>query len=279
MIRFSAPITVQYDAPFTIYGVNEWKYGLDWIKESGMDGAEINIGDYDTVSPEKLASEIKNELDKRGLLASTISTGQSAKRDGLRLTGGTPEILKRTQERLCQHIDAASVLSCCITIGSLKGKGDPDNHDAEIKELREALLPVVDYAEKKNVTILLEAINRYETALLNTAAEVRTFITDELGDPACVKVLYDLFHANIEEKSITGGLHILGPKLGHVHIADSNRAFPGFGHIDFEDAMSHLRIMDFDGYASFECLCRPSAAHVHSHTATFIARMREIAQQ
>ena len=68
----------------------------------------------------------------------------------------------------------------------------------------------------------------------------------------------------------------IGKKMKHVHLADSNRWFPGFGHIDFAAVMKKLKESGFDGYASYECLNLPSAEYVRRESGRFIQTLREI---
>ena len=102
------------------------------------------------------------------------------------------------------------------------------------------------------------------------------FIERHLGNPSCVGVLWDLFHSNIEDPSFDVAIRRIGKKMKHVHLADSNRWFPGFGHIDFAAVMKKLKESGFDGYASYECLNLPSAEYVRRESGRFIQTLREI---
>lgn len=86
-----------------------------------------------------------------------------------------------------------------MTIGLMRGLGSLDTAERDLDELSEAMKPLVEYAGKNGVTLCLEAINRYETALLNSAEATVDFIENRLGNPDCVGILWDLFHANIED--------------------------------------------------------------------------------
>jgi sugar phosphate isomerase/epimerase len=72
-----------------------------------------------------------------------------------------------------------------------------------------------------------------------------------------VKLLVDLFHANIEERSIASGLRLAGAQLGHVHFADSNRQAIGFGHTDLNPIVEALSEISYKGYVSAEILAVP----------------------
>lgn len=136
--------------------------------------------------------------------------------------------------------------------------------------------PLVEYAGKNGVTLCLEAINRYETALLNSAEATVDFIENRLGNPDCVGILWDLFHANIEDIGFERSIEKMGKKLKHVHIADSDRMFPGYGHTDFETIFKCLKKNGFSEYCSFECFNLPSLDVVLRDTGSWVQKMREL---
>jgi sugar phosphate isomerase/epimerase len=70
--------------------------------------------------------------------------------------------------------------------------------------------------------------------------------------------LYDTFHANIEEPRIEIGMMVCRSRLFHVHVADSNRWYPGAGHIDFGRVFATLRAMKYTGWVSAEILPKPN---------------------
>jgi sugar phosphate isomerase/epimerase len=70
--------------------------------------------------------------------------------------------------------------------------------------------------------------------------------------------LADTFHMNIEEAHITASLRTAGSELGHVHLADSNRQAPGYGHLDVHNVLGVLQEMGYRGYLSFEILPLPT---------------------
>jgi sugar phosphate isomerase/epimerase len=111
-------------------------------------------------------------------------------------------------------------------------------------------------AAEEGVTILLEPLNRYERDYLNTVEEgVRVIRKVDVPN---LKLLADTFHMNIEEANITASLRTAGKALGHVHLVDSNRQAPGYGHLDFRDVLRVLRDVGYAGYLSFEILPLPT---------------------
>lgn len=138
------------------------------------------------------------------------------------------------------------------------------------------MLPIADYAQKKGVIVILEPINRYETILLNRGDEVYDFIVNDLGNPDSIGILWDLFHANIEDRDFAQTIAEIGPKIKHVHVADSNRAFPGYGHTDLDSIFKLLYEAGFEEYASFECFNRPSVQTVLEETAPWVEHIRAL---
>ena len=74
-----------------------------------------------------------------------------------------------------------------------------------------------------------------------------------------IKLLGELFHMNIEEADVAAALRLAGPKLGHLHFADSNRQAIGFGHTPMKPIVQALREMDYAGYVSAEVFPYPDS--------------------
>lgn len=271
-MKFSATVTLQYNTIFSSFSNKNYLEGLDWMKQGRLDGAELCISNYSGID----LGKVKSELDERGLGCSTLSTGQARGLEGLSLTGVPAEVVKKTQQRFMQHIDAAKILGSKVTIGLMRGLGSLETMDQDLKDLREAMKPLIDYADQKGVTLCLEAINRYETALLNSAEATLDFIVNGLDNPDCVGILWDLFHANIEDIGFKRSIDMMGKKLQHVHLADSNRMFPGYGHIDFAAVLKAIKDTGYTQYCSFECLNLPSVDVIMNETADWVQAMREL---
>jgi sugar phosphate isomerase/epimerase len=63
---------------------------------------------------------------------------------------------------------------------------------------------------------------------------------------------------NIEEGQIGKNIVAAGRHIGHVHIADSNRGYPGTGHYDFAETIAALQAVGYQGALAVECLARPT---------------------
>ena len=100
------------------------------------------------------------------------------------------------------------------------------------------------------MTLAIEPINRFETFFLNTCADSAA-LCDDIGDPR-IGVLFDTFHANIEEKGMGAGLRTLGKHLMHIHACENDRGIPGSGHVEWEELFRTLHEMNYEGWLTIE---------------------------
>jgi sugar phosphate isomerase/epimerase len=134
----------------------------------------------------------------------------------------------------------------------------PRDDEGDRKVLLEGLRELGEHAAREGVLVLLEPLNRYEDHMINRidqAAEVCGAVGLE-----SVKVMGDMFHMNIEEDDPPAAIRRAGAALAHVHLADSNRAQPGTGHVDFGAALRALREIGFSGHMALECGIRGDPA-------------------
>jgi len=149
----------------------------------------------------------------------------------------------------------------------------------------DAMRAVAADAERLRVRLAIEPINRYETYLV-TSVEAALAYLDAVGSP-WVGLTLDLFHANIEERTIPGAIRAAGPRLWHVHLADTNREGLGRGHLDLDACLAALRDVAYAGALVLEMTApgpdpfRPikderSAGIVDGYLRESIARLQEL---
>jgi sugar phosphate isomerase/epimerase len=115
----------------------------------------------------------------------------------------------------------------------------------------DSLLRIAETAEKYNVCLFLEPLNRYEDHMINTVEQAVSII--EQVNSRRIKVIGDFFHMNIEEENLTKTIEAHYRHVGYYHLADSNRLLPGHGHTDFKTAFLQLKRLEYSGYLSLEC--------------------------
>ncbi len=219
----------------------------------GYDAVEIHAADPGDLD----WAQIGDASWKNGIKISSIGTGLAHVQDRLSFTDPRRHGRRRAVERICAHIEAAKQFKAKVIIGSIRGSAlcgeDPRKYEAYVAGCLEECL---DRAEKENVDLVIEAINRYETNLINNADQGIALI-NEMGSER-LKLHLDTFHMNIEEASFSDTIGRAGALLGHVHFADSNRGYPGSGHIDFAGVVAALKKIGYRGAIAFEYLPLPT---------------------
>jgi sugar phosphate isomerase/epimerase len=231
----------------------------------GFDGIELMVRD-----PAGLDwPAVRGTLQAAGLEVPQVVTGELFGADGLCLVTADMDLYRRAEQRTRAVIDLAAYLGAMVNIGRLRGRldslgGGPAAWGTAVERLR----CVAQYAEEKGVRITLEPINRYETDFLLTSADGMRLI-EEIGCDN-VGLMLDLFHMNIEEDSIEEGLRRAGRALWHVHIADSNRNYPGSGHMAYQSIFQTLQGMDYNGFISAELRPIPDPDIAAEKTVAFL---------
>lgn len=111
---------------------------------------------------------------------------------------------------------------------------------------------IADRAAEYGIGINIEICNRYESHILNTAAQGTKFVQETGRDN--VKILLDTFHMNIEEDSFYDAFTVAGKYLGHVHLGENHRRLPGRGHLPWNEIRDGLKAADYHGIMTMEPL-------------------------
>jgi sugar phosphate isomerase/epimerase len=138
------------------------------------------------------------------------------------------------------------------------------------KVLIEGLRELGEHAQREGVLVYLEPLNRYEDHMINTLQQ-GIELCDAVGLES-VKVMGDLYHMNIEEDVIPDSIEQAQGDVAHIHLADSNRAQPGAGHIDFKSAFAALKRINFSGWMALECGLRGDPSQVLTRVAQFLRK-------
>jgi sugar phosphate isomerase/epimerase len=224
------------------------------IADLGYDGVELAIRDPALID----ADALLDVVGAHGLEVPAIGTGQAWGEEGLSYTDPDEDVREAAIERTCAHIPFAARTGAAIIIGLLRGIVKPGVDGSQAYAwLVDALRRCSAAAAPHGVRLALEPINRYETTLINDIHQCLALI-DAVGAPN-FGVLPDTFHMNIEEPSIAESLRRGGPRIYHVHLADSNRWYPGAGHIDFGAVVRTLDEIGYTGTLSVEAMPMPDA--------------------
>ena len=217
----------------------------------GYDGIELalkNVAEIDRLMLQSL-------LDKTGLQVSCISTGQVYSETGLMFTNADIEKRIAVKQIFKEFIDLATDFGRLVNIGRIRGHTGNGNKELCEYLFIETIVELCEYAAIKDVTLILEPINRYEINFINSVEE-GVKLLEKVNHPN-LKLMPDVFHMNIEDVKIGAELSRNIGHIAYIHLADSNRLAPGLGHTDFEDIFRHLKMVNYDGWLSVEILPKP----------------------
>ena len=238
--------------PFVFH--DDLETGFAKAADIGFDAVELFLEGPDAVS----AGEVLGLKERHGLEVSTVGTGAGMVKHGLSLTDPSAERRRAALDFIRGMIDFGGQLGAPAILGSMQGKwGGEVSREQALDWLAGALQVAAETAASHGVPFIYESLNRYETNLFNHLVPAAEFL--EARDLSNVVLLADLFHMNIEERDVAQALRDAGPKVGHVHWADSNRRAIGSGHLDPAPVMSALRDISYSGYLSAEVFPLPDA--------------------
>jgi sugar phosphate isomerase/epimerase len=241
---------------------------LSHIASFGYDGVELAIRDPKLVDFNNLEAVI----GKYNLRVPAIGTGQAWGEEGLSFTDSDPKVRHAAIERVKSHIPGAVRFGAVIIIGLIRGIVKPGvEHDQAVEWMIEALRECSDAARPLGIQLALEPINRYETTLINNVVQGLELIervnADNFG------LLLDTFHMNIEEPAIEDSIRACGKHTFHFHVADSNRWFPGAGHLNFKTILETLYIAPYQGWVSGEFLPNPDAETAARESIAYLSKI------
>lgn len=244
---------------------------------TGKDGTSIfrackDLGYHGIELMPQRPSEVKigplaETLAKLELEVPVIGTGLIYAHDRLTLLSLDGEERAEALKRVKICIDWASDLGAMVSLGGVRGKL-PSFDSKGLAMAQLVFEDLCSYACSRQVKLVLEPINRYENNFLNTAQEALFFL-DKIDSSGC-GILLDLFHVNFEEASFEQAILETANRLWHIHISDSNRWPPGYGHTNFSAIIKVLKLAGYRGYLSAELLPRPSETVAMTQTAQTI---------
>lgn len=233
--------------------------------EYGYHGVELALKTADEVDRSQLA----RWLGARGLEVSCISTGQVFAALGLYFTHPDPAAREKVVAVFAGLIDLAADFGRMINVGRARGFIGEGESKGEVEaRFLETAGRICDLAGRKGVTIIIEPVNRYEINFINSVEEGAAVL--KRMPHSNIGLMPDVFHMNIEDDRIGDTLARHASLIKYIHLADSNRHAPGWGHLDFGDVFNGLRRAGFDGWASIEILPVPDPDAAARQAARYI---------
>jgi hydroxypyruvate isomerase len=182
-----------------------------------------------------------------------------------------PSHKKNYLDFLKKSVDAAikiGALSVTIHSNALGDGGKVVNHytglshTVKLCSMYDTLLECAKIAGRSGIAMNLEALNiitdHAGNFLIHTgdAAEMTRLI----GSPK-LKILYDVYHMQLNEGNICGNINAFIDQIGHVHVADApGRHEPGTGEINYHQVFARLEKAGYTGRVGYELFPKTSTA-------------------
>ncbi len=218
----------------------------------GFDAVELFTASADAVEPERLLQL----CDANKIEIAAVGTGAGKVLNGWTLSSPDEHVRQSAVAFIGEMVAFGARFGAPAIVGSMQGNVEPGVERAQaVAWLAEGLNELGKQARDHGVSIIYEPLNRYETNMFNQLGAGADFL--ETLDTGHVVLLADLFHMNIEERSIAEAIRANAGHIGHLHFADSNRRPVGMGHTDMKDIAKALMDIGYTGYASAEALPWP----------------------
>ena len=238
------------------FGVNTYIWSADFtpahldllprLKAAGFDGVEIPIfrpAAFDAAAIRRGAEAVGLE---RTAVASLLPE--------LSLISDDPSVRRKTVDHIGDAIKAAAELGSHLfagplyaPVGYLPGRRRTDD---EWKRAVEGYQQLGDVLERHDVSLGIEPLNRFETFFLNTQTDAAA-LCDAVDHPR-VGILFDTFHANIEEKHVGAAIRTAGRHIKHFHACENDRGTPGSGHVAWDEVFPALAAIGYDEWLTIE---------------------------
>ena len=219
------------------------------LKKMGYDGVEIPVFEGTSAEYKALGAVLRDHG-----LGATAVTVMSPETNPI---SPEPKIRQAARDRLRWVLDRCAEFEAEVLCGPLHSalgvfSGVPPTGD-ERKRGVEFFRDMAGPAAGAKVLMALEYLNRFESYFLTTAADTIAFV-DEVDRPEC-GMMWDTFHAHIEEKSVAP-LELVQRRLVHVHLSENDRGTPGTGQVHWKETFAALQKIEYDRWLTIEAFGR-----------------------
>ena len=220
------------------------------LKQAGYDGVELPLFEGDAAH----YKTIRKQLDAHGLGCTTVTVMTP---DANPISPDAA-LRRAAVERMKWAVEMTAMLggeNLCgpyhSPLGVFSGTGPTAD---EKKRAAEVLRQGAEEARKNKVMLCIEYLNRFECYFLTTAADTKALVKQV--DHPHFRMMYDTFHANIEEKHAASVIASVLDSVGHVHISENDRGTPGTGHVAWDETFRAIRKGGYDGWMVIESFGR-----------------------
>lgn len=218
---------------------------IDKTAEKGFDLIEISA-----MAPHLMNIDLTRRRLEQAGIGVTMSLGLAAQQD---ISSTDPQRVRAGEAHLMDVVSMARDLGathvCGILYSAFQKYTEPATA-AGVASSIEVMARIAEKAAASDITLGMEVVNRYESNVLNTAAQAIEYCRRVGADN--VKVHLDVYHMNIEEADAVAAIHATGDRLGYFHTGESHRGYMGTGSIDLKAIFQALARIDYKGPITYE---------------------------
>jgi D-psicose/D-tagatose/L-ribulose 3-epimerase len=235
------------------FGVHTSMWAMEWNREAAEFSIpeavkhEIDFLEITMLDPEGVDAEHTRSLLERHEVECVCSLGLPLDKLPTNNPEGALDFLRMALDK--SHAIGAKAMSGVIygAIGQRTGVAPTEaEKDATARVVQQAAA----YAKSLGMDYGLEAVNRYENHILNTAEQAVEMV--ERVGASNVFVHLDTYHMNIEEKGIANGILRAREHLKYIHLSASDRGTPGADTVAWDEVFAALAAIGFKGGMAME---------------------------
>jgi D-psicose/D-tagatose/L-ribulose 3-epimerase len=219
---------------------------LSYIKDVGYDGVEIPI----FVTAMDYWKPWKAEIDRLGLEVFTVTFLGA----DMNTISSDPAVRQKGIDFLKEAVDVTAYLGASYLSGPFHSALSVFSGAAPVQQeldwSKESMLAVAEHAQKKGVILGLEYLNRFENYVVSNADQLYALVKS-INHPN-VKIMFDTFHAHIEEFNTGEAMVRIADEVGHIQLSESTRATLGEGQVHWDNVFDGLSRMNYAGWLVVE---------------------------
>jgi len=235
------------------FGVHTAMWSMEWNREAAEFAIseavkyKIDFLEITMLDPEGVDAEHTRSLLEKNEVECVCSLGLPLDKLPTNNPDGALDFLKMALDK--SHAIGAKAMSGVI-YGGIGQRTGVAPTEAEKDATARVVEKAAAYAKTLGMDYGLEAVNRYENHILNTAEQAVEMV--ERVGASNVFVHLDTYHMNIEEKGIANGILKARNHLKYIHLSASDRGTPGADTVAWDEVFAALAAIGFKGGMAME---------------------------
>jgi len=233
---------------YTLHVTSEHFPIMERVRRMGYSGVEFPLNEGDAAHYRSL----RREIDNQGLACTAALVEDPA----ASAISADPAARQASLDRLRWGIEMASILGASVLNGEFHTPPSPARAPTagDRKRAADVYRQAAEFAGTAGLQLAIECLNRFESPFLSTIADGRALVKQV--DHPNFRMMYDTFHAHIEEKAPGRSLREAADSIIHIHISENDRGTPGSGQVRWTETFQALKAIGYDDWLVIEAFSR-----------------------